>query len=239
LTAKLNQSDLTDRQLERLYKQIIDFEDFIVKINSRQDFMLSDKLKIRFPKELTQMVEIIFLDTNELISIDNFEKIKDELQSQKSSDLIFSEIKKSKINAIPKEDKKEAFALIKKISNELIDKYKMEIHNKPHELGLSVRKGNLYIEFFYDYMHGEISVSLLDQSWLDSVGQRIRIDRIINRVDFQKWAEKQNWDEQKPYEFNINNSEKTIRYLLSIWTVKDESIFRNGNTDLIKKMWSR
>ena len=85
---------MTDKQLENLYNKIVDFDEFMDRISSKQD-ILTDELKIKFLDE--QTIEIALDNKIEKVTADYFETVKAELNAQRTSDKHFNEIKKNKI----------------------------------------------------------------------------------------------------------------------------------------------
>lgn len=116
----MHNQELTDKEIENLYKSINNFTDFFNKINFKNDIETND-FSIRFKDEIVS-IKLSNENTFKQISEKRFERIVNELTQQKKSDENFSKIKNEKEiqfayqNEIFKID-----ANIYKISNKFIE----------------------------------------------------------------------------------------------------------------------
>lgn len=88
---------MTDKQKEKLYKEISDWNHFINKANSKEDISLNERVSIKFDKDAS-FVNIIFPESTEVISIDEFNIILSELGEQRTSDLNFQDRLRNRVS---------------------------------------------------------------------------------------------------------------------------------------------
>jgi hypothetical protein len=87
---------MTDKEIEKLYRAINDFDEFLLRMDSMNDFGIANKITIAFEGET---VRIEFPDMTDHVSLTDFRNIVQDLQRQRMSDLKFMEIRKNKPNA--------------------------------------------------------------------------------------------------------------------------------------------
>jgi len=89
---------MTDKQKDKVFKEITDLDEFIIKANSKQDIYLNETIRISFGNIHNNIVEIAFPETTEHISAVEFISLKREIIEQKNGDINFNEIKKKRLH---------------------------------------------------------------------------------------------------------------------------------------------
>jgi hypothetical protein len=87
---------MTDHQKETLYKQISDWDDFNKNIESKTDIKLKT-VTIQFD-HTSSLVKIVFPQTIQTLSSEQFQTVLNEFRQQRTSDLNFQEKIKNRVS---------------------------------------------------------------------------------------------------------------------------------------------
>jgi hypothetical protein len=89
---------MTDKQKEKLYKAISNWNEFNLVMDSGQEITLRGKISIKPPQPADSFFEIAFPDCLVNVSLADFDMIRKEFSEQRLSDEAFEEIRKSKVS---------------------------------------------------------------------------------------------------------------------------------------------